>query len=353
MKNKKRIATIVRLVARMWGSIFLVFLLFMVGAHVNGALFGPEEASGPGFKSVSEMLQFFFFFPVGTMVGLALAWKWEGLGGLITAGGFIVSFILRPDLIINPYMLGMGVCGLLFLAYWALTRSPQLETRETGKVQRKTKRYNIAIALLISLVPLVAFMFTIGPMGGNNNSNITTEKDSSFTKKVERVEVIVNVEEPMIPVFAHSFEHSLVSALESNGVAAIITVNSPEPDSLTDTGKEAEAFAPVATMRINIKPLYRERNDGSEVIVGTDYEASLIDMTTEKRVWHATGKVDYIMNMFSNKPNYKAGEGVRKEFAWHTTAAIVNAFVAEVNGQEPKEIPTVTEGRQRDGLRVD
>lgn len=351
MKNKKRIATIVRLVARMWGSLFLAFLLFMVGAHLIGALFGPAGDSGIGFESVSEMLQFFFFFPVGTMVGLALAWKWEGLGGLITVIGFIGLFIMRPDLISNPYMVGMGICGLLFLVYWALTKGPQLETEETGKAQRKTKRYNIVIALLISIPPLVAFMWFMGPTRGN--SSITTEKDSSYNKKVERLEVIVNVEEPMIPVFAHSFEHSLVSAFELNGVEAVVTINSPEPDSLTDTGKEAGTDTSVASMRINIKPLYREQDNGSKVIVGADYEASLIDMATNKRVWHATGKVDYILKMFSNKPNYKAGESVRKEFAWHTTAAIVNAFVAEVNGQEPKEIPTVTEGRQRDGLRVD
>jgi len=206
----------------------------------------------------------------------------------------------------------------------------------------------IIITLLIILVPVVilALVTLTRPEG----YSITTEKDSSFDKKVGRIFVIAKVEERLKPVFAHSFEHSMISAFQSNGVDAIVTVTSPESDSLSDYGKEAETFAPDATMRININPIYRTRDDGYQAIVGTDFEASLIDMATEKRVWHATGKVDYI-KMFG--PHYRAIEGIRKEFAWHTTAAIVRAFIAEVNGQKPAPIYTVTEDRQRHGQRVD
>jgi len=351
MKSKKRIAIIIRLIARIWSALFLFFLVFMVGGHLIGALFDPEGLGGDGFKSVSEMLQFFFCFPVGTMIGLALAWKWEGLGGLITAGGIFCLFVMRPDLISNPYMVGMGICGLLFLTYWVLIKGTQLEPEEIGNEQRKTKRNTIIIALLISLVPLFAFIWFMGPIGGN--SYITTEKDSSFNKIVEQVKVNVKIEEPLVPVFAHSFEHSLISAFKLNGVESRVTINSPELDSLKDTIREDGTLALMATLYINIKPLYREHENDTNVIVGTNYEASLIDTATKKRVWHATGKVDYILNSYSKKPNYKAGEGIRKEFAWSTTAAIVNAFIAEVNNQEPKKISTVTEERQRNGQRID
>jgi hypothetical protein len=307
-----------------------------------------EETSNGGFDSIGEMLSFFLCFPVGTMIGLAIAWKWEGLGGLITAGGIICLFLMRPDLITSPYLVGAGVTGLLFLVYWVLTRGRQFETEEIGKEQRKTRRNNIVIALIIGFAPVIVFMWSMGQSG--DNSYVTTEKDSSYNKKVEQLEVIATVEKPLIRVFAHSFEHSLASAFELNGIEAIVSVNSSEPDSLSDNGKEAEAFMPLATLRINIKPLYRTRDDGHEAIVGTDYEASLIDMATEKRVWHATGKVDYIA-MFSS--NYKASKGIRKEFAWNTTASIVNAFVAEVNDQEPTRIYTDTNSRQSHGQRVD
>ena len=348
MKNKKRIATIIRLIARIWGSLILLFLLFFVGAHVIGPLFGPEGSGDGGFNSTDEMLTFYFFFPVGTMIGLAIAWKWEGLGGLITVGAIIGLFIMRPDLILHPFFIGMGIIGLLFIVYWILTRGRQLETAEIGKEQRKTRRNNIVFASLISFVALVAFQLLMYLKGHNNN--ITTEMDSSYNKKVEQVEVIIKVEEPLIHVFAHSFEHSLASALESNSIEVVVLSNSSKPDSLSDNGEEAGAFIPVAKLRINIKPLYRTRDDGYEAIVGTDYRVRLIDIETEKRVWRAAGKVDYIAMSSSN---YTAGEGVRKEFAWNTTAAIVNAFVADVNDQEPSQIYTVTEARQSHGQRVD
>lgn len=209
----------------------------------------------------------------------------------------------------------------------------------------------IIITLLIILVPVAIFtLVTLTTLTRPEGYSITTEKDSSFDKKVGRIFVIAKVEARLRPVFAHSFEHSMISAFQSNGVDAIVTVTSPESDSLTDYGKEAETFAPDATMRININPIYRTRDDGYQAIVGTDFEASLIDMATGKRVWHATGKVDYI-EMFV--PHYRAIEGIRKEFAWHTTAAIVRAFIAEVNGQKPAPIYTVTEDRQRHRQRVD
>jgi len=351
MKSKKRIAIIIRLIARIWSALFLFFLVFMVGGHLIGALIDQEELGGDGFKSVSEMLQFVFCFPVATMIGLALAWKWEGLGGLITAGGIFCLFVLRPDLISNPFMVGMGICGLLFLTYWVLIKSTLLESDETAIEQRKTKRNNIIIALLISLVTLFAFIWFMGPIGGN--SNITTKKDSSFNKIVEEVKVNVNIEEPLVPVFAHSFEHSLISAFALNGVESRVTINSPELDSIIDTIREEETPVPMPILHINIKPLYREHDNGTNVILGTNYEASLIDTATKKSVWYATGKIDYILNSYSKKPNYKAGDGIRKEFAWSTTAAIVNAFIAEINNQEPKKISIVTEERQRKGQRID
>ncbi len=208
----------------------------------------------------------------------------------------------------------------------------------------------IIITLLIILVPVAIITLFILLGDEDEGYSITKEKDSSFDKTVERILVIAKVEERLIPVFAHSFEHSMISAFQSNGVDTIVTVTSPESDSLTDYGKEVETFAPDATMRININPLYRTRDDGYQAIVGTDFEVNLIDTATEKRVWHATGKVDYMIMV---RRNYRAGEGIRKEFAWHTTAAIVRAFIAEVNGQKPAPIYTVTEERQFHGQRVD
>lgn len=93
----------------------------MVGAHLIGALFGSEER-GSGFQSTTEVFGFIFF-PVSIMIGLALAWKWEGLGGIITTIGIISFHILRPDLIFDPMIDGLAFPGLLFILYWILVRN--------------------------------------------------------------------------------------------------------------------------------------------------------------------------------------------------------------------------------------
>jgi hypothetical protein len=85
MKNKKLIATIIRWIARVWGSLSLVFMLFVVGG-IYGSITGTGKAFGHPSMS-------FLFFPVSVIIGLGVAWKWEGIGGLITTAGMI-CFIL-------------------------------------------------------------------------------------------------------------------------------------------------------------------------------------------------------------------------------------------------------------------
>ena len=169
-------------------------------------------------------------------------------------------------------------------------------------------------------------------------------------EKVERVLVISNVAVGLEPVFAHSLEHSMASALESNGIeAVVVTVTSPVSDVAANHAKEAE-FAPDTTMRITVRPLYRTRVDGYPAIVGIDFEANVIDPATRNKTWQATGKVDYI-EAFG--PDYNAYSDIRREFAWNTTAAIVGKLVAEVKGQKPAPAYTVTEDRRHHGQRVD
>lgn len=81
--------------ARITGSIILAFLLFFVLAH----LFGTDESDN-GFSSTEEILTFICF-PISTIAGLSTAYKWPGLGGLITVIGCIGLFVLRSDLLDN------------------------------------------------------------------------------------------------------------------------------------------------------------------------------------------------------------------------------------------------------------
>lgn len=197
---------------------------------------------------------------------------------------------------------------------------------------------------------IVIGIATVGPAGCTTPGYTVTSRCYN-ADKVERVFVIINVEISLKSVFAHSFEHSMISALQMNGVEArVVTVTSLELDAVANHEKEAENFAPGAMMCITARPLYRTRVDGYPAIVGINFEASLIDPASKNRMWQATGKVDYIKRFDSD---YKAHLGIRKEFAWHTTAAIVSKFISEVNGQKPVPIDTVTEARQRHGQRID
>ncbi len=116
MKNQRKSANIIRWIARIWGSLILAFLLFFLLLHI----FGNDE-SGEGFRSATEIITFICF-PISAIVGLGLAWKWEGLGGLITVLGMIIFGILRPEMIINIFTIAILIPGLLFIIYWFLLK---------------------------------------------------------------------------------------------------------------------------------------------------------------------------------------------------------------------------------------
>lgn len=123
MANNKRIATIILWTARIWGSISVAFLVFMFGAHLIGWLSGAEE-----FNSEVPIVSFLFF-PISTIIGLSIAWKWPGLGGLITIGGLIGFHIIIPynqRFVLIDYLTAPP--GLLYLIYWFFSRS-QKETK--------------------------------------------------------------------------------------------------------------------------------------------------------------------------------------------------------------------------------
>jgi hypothetical protein len=161
------------------------------------------------------------------------------------------------------------------------------------------KKIMIALTLIFMLAAIIACTVLPEPEG----YSVTSEKDSSYSKKVERIHVIAEIEEHLRPIFAYSFEHSLISAFQSNGVQVLTAIGSSESDSSIDNGEKTGIFAPDATLRISIYPLYRTRDDGYQAIVGINFEAILVDNTTNKNVWHATGKVDYIVK-FGPSPDY-------------------------------------------------
>ncbi len=123
MKNQKKTANTIRWIARIWGSLILAFVLFFVLAHIFGA-----EEFGKEFRNIGEVITFIFFL-ISSVIGLSIALKWEGLGGLVTIGGLIGLFIMHFDLISSLFFIaGIAPPGILYILYWYLSKGQSRST---------------------------------------------------------------------------------------------------------------------------------------------------------------------------------------------------------------------------------
>lgn len=109
-------------IARVWGLLALIFLLFFLIAHIVEAL----KDDLPIFAEFSKEEMFSFtFFPIGMIISLTLVQFKHRLGGilcLISTIGFLIS---RPDLLTDPMIYSFGTPGLLFLIYSYLNSGNQ------------------------------------------------------------------------------------------------------------------------------------------------------------------------------------------------------------------------------------
>jgi hypothetical protein len=112
--------SILHRITLIWGGIVFAFLAYMLGAHLLGAMMG--EGSGEGFRDTKELISFICF-PVGVTIGLGLALKWNGLGGLIATISMIGLYIGRPDLILDLMFLIILIPGLLNILSWYMSRN--------------------------------------------------------------------------------------------------------------------------------------------------------------------------------------------------------------------------------------
>jgi len=182
---------------------------------------------------------------------------------------------------------------------------------------------------------------------------VTSQKMDGFDKKVEKIFVMARIHERLEQVVMHSLKHSLVSGFESNAIKATVKLMHRDTNDYAEFDSDIESFSPDALMYVDLDPLVRSRKDGYQAFVGINFKVRVINQTSKKLVWQTKGKVDYIQDRFFNHGNYSAHEGIRKEFAWHTTAAIVRTFVLDVNNHKSAPIYTVTEDRQLYGQRID
>ena len=118
LKNKTKFLNTIRWVSRIWGIVYIVFFLFMLIGYSIVDQPSPDGAENP--LGTREIVGFIFVF--GYFTGLILAWKWEGLGGLVAIACIIAFAITIQNMPVPIYML-MAIPGLLFLICWFLSRS--------------------------------------------------------------------------------------------------------------------------------------------------------------------------------------------------------------------------------------
>jgi len=114
----------IRTLARILGTASLIFLCFIFGAHIIDDLSGVESFGN--FNSNAEVLGFIGF-PVMTIIGLVVAWKWEGIGGSIALLGLILLFIALGSGALVGLILLLISPSLLYITYWYLAKKSHRE----------------------------------------------------------------------------------------------------------------------------------------------------------------------------------------------------------------------------------
>ena len=121
----------IRWIARIWGTLIVgIALLMLIGYAVNWVTTGeadPHAVENP--PPIEEWPPRLMFLSV---LGLAIAWRWEGLGGAITV---VFQLAMLPLLLIHwpitqdsrfvaPYLILMTIAtpGILFLVCWWRSR---------------------------------------------------------------------------------------------------------------------------------------------------------------------------------------------------------------------------------------
>jgi hypothetical protein len=114
----------IRRIARILSALILVITLIMLIGHI--VVPEPTEADYPPVENLLPLIMCL------SVLGLGIAWRWEGLGGAVSIVFFLVHLVvywvirqrffpLRALLIFSP----VPITGVLFLVYWWRSRVSQ------------------------------------------------------------------------------------------------------------------------------------------------------------------------------------------------------------------------------------
>lgn len=125
MRNQKYIRKSILWMARIWGGLIFTFVMVFLIAHIF-----EKDPSGDGLSGITDIKEIITFicFPLLTIIGLALAYKWEGLGGLISSLALLTAMAINK--IADPKFFFLILPpGILYLVYWYLNRKQKMIER--------------------------------------------------------------------------------------------------------------------------------------------------------------------------------------------------------------------------------
>lgn len=117
MKTKSKSIKILRWTLRVLSGIFIAFILFM---FIGETFFPPESANSKPLSAESIIQLSIMGISV---VGLALAWKWELTGGIISLVAFIALGFINTSVWHPSLLLIYPATAISFIVLWAISRN--------------------------------------------------------------------------------------------------------------------------------------------------------------------------------------------------------------------------------------
>ena len=120
--NYERTTNLIRRIARIWSIVIIALVLLIFIAEIIGT-FVPDQSMNESYPWYENLIPLSMFLSV---VGLAIAWRWEGFGSVLCIFFVIATYIMyvafvRSDrgLYIVPLILSpILIPGILFLVSW-------------------------------------------------------------------------------------------------------------------------------------------------------------------------------------------------------------------------------------------
>jgi len=108
---------ILKRTARVLSLVIIVLMLSFVIVYI----FFPEHSYS--FSNLEQNQLAIILVSALIFIGLALAWKWELFGALISLLGFIGVGILYPYMLTMPIVYFFPLAAILFIVSWWMTKS--------------------------------------------------------------------------------------------------------------------------------------------------------------------------------------------------------------------------------------